>query len=52
MKKRVPEAIMVKPDQFDAVWDSFMKDLEKAGVNKLNQEFTKLVKDRVKLWNE
>ncbi|UUZ80368.1 ABC transporter substrate-binding protein [Paenibacillus sp. P26] len=52
MKRRIPEAILVKPDQFDAVWDGFMKDLEKAGVNKLNQEFTKLVKDRVKLWNE
>ncbi|KQX48692.1 ABC transporter substrate-binding protein [Paenibacillus sp. Root444D2] len=52
MKKRIPEAILVKPDQFDAVWDNFMKDLEKAGVNKLNQEFTRLVKERVKLWNE
>lgn len=52
MKKRVPEAILAKPDQFDAVWDAFMKDLEKADVAKLNQEFTKMVKDRVKLWNE
>ncbi|WP_372661821.1 ABC transporter substrate-binding protein [Cohnella sp.] len=52
MKKRIPEAIMVNPDQFDAVWDKFMKDLDKAGVNKLNEEFTKMVKDRVKLWNQ
>jgi putative aldouronate transport system substrate-binding protein len=52
MKKRVPQAILAKPEQFDAIWDSFMKDLDKAGVNKLNEEFTKLVKDRVKLWNE
>ncbi|WP_255570209.1 ABC transporter substrate-binding protein [Cohnella sp. CFH 77786] len=52
MKKRIPEAILAEPDQFDAVWDKFMLDLEKAGVNKLNEEFTKLVKDRVKLWSE
>lgn len=52
MKRRIPEAILAKPEQFDAIWDDFMKDLEKAGVSKLNEEFTKLVKDRVKLWNE
>lgn len=52
MKKRIPEAILAKPDQFDAVWDAFMKDLEKANVAKLNQEFTKMVKDRIKLWND
>ncbi|WP_438446105.1 ABC transporter substrate-binding protein [Gorillibacterium sp. sgz5001074] len=52
MKKRIPEAILAKPDQFDAVWDTFMKDLEKANVDKMNKEFSKLVKDRVKLWND
>ncbi|MBW5447173.1 ABC transporter substrate-binding protein [Cohnella sp. CFH 77786] len=52
MKKRVPEAILAKPDQFDAIWDAFMKDLDKAGVQKLNQAYTQLVKDRIKLWNE
>ncbi|UUZ78822.1 hypothetical protein LJK88_26455 [Paenibacillus sp. P26] len=26
---------MVKPDHFDAVWDSFMKDLEKLGFERL-----------------
>ncbi|MCR2804424.1 ABC transporter substrate-binding protein [Paenibacillus soyae] len=52
MKRRVTQAILAEPEQFDAIWDEFMKDLEKAGVEKLNEEFTKLVKDRVKLWNE
>jgi putative aldouronate transport system substrate-binding protein len=51
MKKRVPEAVMSKPEQFDAVWDAFMSDLEKAGVQKLNEEYTKLVKDRIQLWS-
>lgn len=52
MKKRVPEAILSKPADFDKVWDSFMSDLEKINVPKLNQEYTKMVKDRIKLWNE
>ncbi len=52
MKRRVTQAILAEPEQFDAIWDDFMKELEKAGVEKLNEEFTKLVKDRVKLWNE
>ncbi|MGF7030870.1 putative aldouronate transport system substrate-binding protein [Paenibacillus mucilaginosus] len=52
VKKRITQAILAKPEQFDAIWDDFMKELEKAGVEKLNEAFTKLVKDRVKLWNE
>lgn len=52
MKKRIPEAILAKPEQFDAVWDAFMKDLEKINVNKLHQDYTKMVKDRIRLWNE
>ncbi|TCM89744.1 putative aldouronate transport system substrate-binding protein [Paenibacillus sp. BK033] len=52
MKRRITEAILAEPEQFDAIWDDFMKELEKAGVEKLNEEFTKLVKERVKLWNE
>ncbi|MCR8630576.1 ABC transporter substrate-binding protein [Paenibacillus radicis (ex Xue et al. 2023)] len=51
-KKRVPEMILAKPEQFDAVWDAFQKDLEKAGVHKMEEEFTKLLQDKVKLWNE
>lgn len=52
MKRRITQAILAEPEQFDAIWDDFMEELEKAGVEKLNEEFTKLVKDRVKLWNE
>ncbi|MGO4542171.1 ABC transporter substrate-binding protein [Paenibacillus sp. 2TAB19] len=50
MKKRIPEAIMAKPEQFDAVWDNFMKDLDKMGIQKVNEHMTQLVKDRVELW--
>ncbi|MFN0221016.1 MULTISPECIES: ABC transporter substrate-binding protein [Paenibacillus] len=52
MKKRIPEAIMAKPEDFDKIYDQFLKDLEDAGVAKLNEEFTKMVKARVELWSK
>ncbi|KKI93477.1 ABC transporter substrate-binding protein [Bacillus sp. SA1-12] len=50
--KRIPEAILTKPDDFDRIWDLFMKDLEKAGVEEAEKEFTKIVKDTVELWSK
>ncbi|QYR23088.1 ABC transporter substrate-binding protein [Paenibacillus sp. sptzw28] len=50
--KRIPQAIMAKPDQFDKIWDDYQQDLIKAGVEKMEKGFTKYVQDRVKLWNE
>ncbi|MGO4547217.1 ABC transporter substrate-binding protein [Paenibacillus sp. 2TAB23] len=50
MKKRIPEAIMAKPDHFDTVWDNFMKDLDKLGIEKVNDLTTQLVKERIELW--
>ena len=47
MKKRVPQAILAKPGDFDKVWDEFMNDLNKAGVEKMNKLYTDLVKARV-----
>jgi putative aldouronate transport system substrate-binding protein len=52
MKKRIPEAILAKPDKFDSVWDSFMKDLEQAGVHKMEDQFNQLLQNRIKQWNE
>ncbi|QYR23252.1 ABC transporter substrate-binding protein [Paenibacillus sp. sptzw28] len=49
--KRIPEAILAKPEQFDAIWDAYMKDLDKAGVTKLEQGYGELVKARVELWS-
>lgn len=50
--KRIPEAILAKPEKFDAIWDIYMNDIEKAGVKEMEKEYTKLVQARVKLWNE
>ena len=49
--KRIPEAILAKPADFDKVWDAYMKDLDKAGVEKMEDGYEKYVKDRVSLWS-
>ncbi|AFC27314.1 family 1 extracellular solute-binding protein [Paenibacillus mucilaginosus 3016] len=50
--KRIPEAILAKPEQFDAIYDGMLQELDKVGVKKMEQEYTELVKERVKLFNE
>lgn len=50
--KRVLEAILSEPEEFDGIWDKFMKDLEKTGVEKSEEEFTQIIKDTVELWND
>jgi len=50
--KRVPEAILAKPEEFDDVWDEFMKDLEEVGVEEAEEEYTQLIKDTVELWDQ
>jgi putative aldouronate transport system substrate-binding protein len=47
MKKRIPEAILAKPDKFDTIWDNFMKELEQAGIHKMEDQFNKLLQDRI-----
>lgn len=50
IRKRIPEAILTKPDQFDTVFDSFLAELDKAGAEKMESEYTGLVKKRVSLF--
>lgn len=50
--KRVPEAILAKPEEFDDIWDEFMEDLEDIGVEEAEEEYTQLIKDTVELWEE
>ncbi|MBW7455360.1 ABC transporter substrate-binding protein [Paenibacillus sepulcri] len=49
--KRVPEAILAKPENFDKVWEAYQQDLIKAGVEKMEKGYTKYVQDRVALWS-
>lgn len=50
--KRIPSAIMAKPEEFDKIWEDYQQELIAAGVEKMEKSFTKHVQDRVKLWNE
>ncbi|MDR9744043.1 ABC transporter substrate-binding protein [Paenibacillus sp. FSL F4-0087] len=50
--KQIPLAVMAKPEEFDAIWNNYQQKLIDAGVEKMEQGFTKYVQDRVKLWNE
>lgn len=50
IRKRIPEAILSKPADFDKVYDAFLAELDKAGAQDMEKEFTELVKKRVTLW--
>ncbi|MBO2942414.1 ABC transporter substrate-binding protein [Paenibacillus sp. F411] len=52
VKKRAPEAIMAKPEEFDAIWDAMLQEIDKAGRAELEETFNELLADRYKLWNE
>ncbi|WP_151737489.1 ABC transporter substrate-binding protein [Paenibacillus tengchongensis] len=48
--KRIPEIILAKPDQFDKLFDDFLAELDRAGAEKMEAEYTQLVKNRVSLF--
>ncbi|WP_379162883.1 ABC transporter substrate-binding protein [Paenibacillus sp. sgz5001063] len=50
VRKRIPEAILSKPADFDKVYDAFIAELNKAGAEKMEAEYTDLVKARITLW--
>ncbi|WP_405108598.1 ABC transporter substrate-binding protein [Paenibacillus sp. FSL K6-1217] len=49
--KRIPEAIMSKPEEFDRIWDAYMADLDKAGVKDMEEAYTMHIQNRIKLWS-
>lgn len=48
--KRIPEAILAKPEDFDKLYDAFLEEMNKAGAEKMEKEYTELVKARVSLF--
>ncbi|MBU5672314.1 ABC transporter substrate-binding protein [Paenibacillus brevis] len=50
IRKRIPEAVLAKPDQFDKIFDDFLAELDKAGAKEMEAEYTALVKKRVSLF--
>ena len=50
VRKRIPEAIMAKTADFDKIYDNFIDELNKAGAEKMESEYSELVKARVLLF--
>lgn len=48
--RRIPEAILADPADFDAVYDDFLAELESIDVAKLEAEFNKLIDQRIENW--
>ena len=50
------KGMTLKPRLMDCVKgytkETFMKDLEKAGVEEAEEEFTKIIQDTVELWSK
>ena len=49
--KYIPEAVMSKPEDFDRIWDAYMAELEKDGVQEMEKIYTQHIQDRIKLWS-
>ncbi|MCE3199495.1 ABC transporter substrate-binding protein [Paenibacillus sonchi] len=49
--KRIPEAVMSKPEEFDKIWAAYMADLDKAGVKEMEEAYTKHILNRIELWS-
>lgn len=50
VRKRIPEAVISKPEEFDQIYDNFIDELNKAGAEKMESEYSEMVKARVSLF--
>lgn len=49
-EQKITQAILGKPEDFDRLWDEIQEDLEKLGIEKANEEMTKLTQEVMELW--
>lgn len=50
IRKKIPEAVLAKTTDFDKVYDGFIAELNKVGAEKMEAQYTELVKARVALY--
>ncbi|QLG38432.1 ABC transporter substrate-binding protein [Paenibacillus sp. FSL W7-1088] len=50
IRKRIPEAVLAKPEKFDQVYDGLLAELDKAGAVEMEKQYTVWIKERVSLW--
>jgi ABC-type sugar transport system, periplasmic component len=46
----IAKAVLAKPEDFDAEWDNFMKNVEDVNLSVLEDEVTALVAERIEMW--
>ncbi|KAJ3198326.1 hypothetical protein HK101_006460 [Irineochytrium annulatum] len=51
IRKRIPEAILSTPEQFDAIYDGMITEVNQAGAEDMEKQYTELVQNRVQLWS-
>ena len=44
------QAILGKPADFDAAWDTILAKLDEIGVQDANAEMTKLTQEKIRFW--
>lgn len=50
VRKAIPAAIVATPEQFDAIYDQMLRDLEGNGIPEMEALYTQVVKDTVETW--
>lgn len=48
--KWIPEAILSSPEEFDAVYDRFLAELEKIDATKMEGLYTQIIEKRIRFW--
>lgn len=48
--KRIVEAILAPPDKFDSVYDTYLKEIEAAGLPQLTEAINEALQERLELW--
>lgn len=50
VRKAIPAAIVAASEQFDAIYDQMLTDLEGNGIPEMEALYTQVVKDTVETW--
>jgi putative aldouronate transport system substrate-binding protein len=50
-KSSLANMILGKPEDFDAAWDRFMRELRAIGIEEANKALSDMVKDKMRLWS-
>ena len=48
---RIPEAVLSSPKEFDVIYDGMIDELNQAGAEKMEKQYTEWIQNRVRLWN-